>query len=111
MAASTEFDSLLWQTVQISTRTGHTQRGVPTFSTDASTFNAQWEPNPHEVRDDRGNVVEAQGTLIVMSTGGFGPQAKVTLPDGSNAPILSIARVPGATGVHHLEIELGWSVG
>lgn len=107
MAASTEWSDLIWQTVTVSTRSGHSQYGVPSFGS-ASTYDAQWEPMPEEVRDQQGNVVEAQGTLIIMTTADISPQAKITLPDGSSPPVLSVARVPGATGTHHVEAVLGF---
>lgn len=110
MAASTDFDELMTgQTVTIAARASYSSYGVPAFSTSATTYKCRWVEKRGTVRDSQGAEQPQRGILWVMSTAVVSPDAKVTLPDGTTPPVLSVEAFSDEGGrFHHLKLALGY---
>lgn len=111
MSAAEDFDDMLGgQTVVVYARTGYSSYGVPAHSASGSTYKCRWVEKRGTVRDSQGAEQPQRGILWVMSTAAFSPDVKITLPDGTVAPILSVDSYPDELGrYHHSKLAMGYA--
>lgn len=102
------FESLMKQSVVVRARTGHNTHGEASYSTTSSTFRARVVRRPGQVRDTEGNVVRYGTIAWVASTGTINVTDKVTLPDGTFPPLLSVEMYPDEDGNHHAKLLFGY---
>ena len=110
MGFTTELLTLMDSTIKISTRTAHSNYGEPTFTGSTTSYRARIVHKPGYMRDATDEDVAYQHVLWVRSTGAVSITAsdRLTLPDGSTPPILSVERYPDETGPHHVVIHTGY---
>lgn len=101
------FTSLMPSTVTIAGRTGHSNYGVPTWST-GTTYRARIVHKPRFVRVDEAHTLAIRHDVWIASTGNtITADDRITLPDGSTPPILAVERYEDADGPHHVHLMLG----
>lgn len=100
---------LLTQTIVVSTRSGHTAYGAPSFSSSPTTYAARIVDKPGFVRGNTGEDVAYRSVAWIASTGGLHMDDRYTLPDGSAPPVVSLERYPDENGAyHHARLFFGW---
>ena len=109
MAFSTLFLPMMDSTIKVSTRTGHGTYGQGTFAASTTNYRARIVRRPGYVRAPDGEDIEYRDIVWARSTGSVSITAsdRVTLPDGSTPPIVSVERYPDDDGAHHVKILLG----
>lgn len=112
MSLESSLRSLMDQTVTRNAAATLGFRGQETFSTTTQTYAARVEGHQHVVVNPEGKEVLAKTVIYVgtTSTGGvpaFTVNDKITLPDASTPPILSVDTVRDASGVHHQAVHCG----
>ena len=106
MAWSTEWNALMSDTVTVSSFSALSTDGygVASYSTGTS-YPARVVRTNELVRDFNGVEVVSNVTAWINTTGGIATDAKITLPDGSSPPILSIDTFPDEDGLHHTRVR------
>lgn len=108
MAFESAFLELMGSTIKISTRTGHSNYGAPTFSNTTTSYRARIVDQPSFVRTAENETVEVQTVCWVRSTGGtITVDDRITLPGGATPQIVGVERYPDEDGHHHVKILLG----
>jgi len=98
--------ALMPHTVTVRARTGIDGYGKPSYAAGTS-VRARVSFRPTKVRGADGQDVVARGTAILSEPLDVSPHDRLTLPDGSEPPILASAKVPDAKGFHHTSIFFG----
>lgn len=101
-----EFLALMPSTVSISTRSGHSNYGEPSFGT-ATSYRARVVNKAGFVRTPSGESVEVTSVCWVASTGTIDISDRITLPDGTTPQIVMVERYPDGDGTHHHRLSLG----
>lgn len=100
-----EFLELMTETATVTKRlTGPGSRnlyGVTTFATLSSPFRGRYVRKNRMVRTVSGDEVVSRSHFYFHGTPGLEPEDKVTLPDGTSPPILSVESYPDDHGSHH----------
>lgn len=107
MSLETDFRDLCVQTVTVLARTGRNSDGSDSFTGTASTYRARVANTKKWVRNSEGVATQASHMAWILSTGIIAADSKITLPDGSTPPLLSIANYPDQDGGHHVEAMFG----
>lgn len=101
-----EFLALMPSTVTISTRSGHSNYGEPSFGSGTS-YRARVVNKSGFVRNAQGENVEVTSICWVASTGSIDISDRITLPDGTTPQIVMVERFPDGDGTHHHKLSLG----
>lgn len=109
MSFSTQFLTMMDSTIKISTRSGHDQYGAATFGATTYSHRARIVEERGYVRGAGDETIEFKSVLWARSTGSTRIVAtdRVTLPDGTTPPIVSVERYPDESGPNHVKIYLG----
>lgn len=107
MSFENEFTDLMPDTITVNSYTGADKYGNPTYSTSSNTYSARVVDKQKLVRADNGEEQVAKTTVYVASTGSIDPNDKITLPDNSTPPVLSVDAFPDEDGTHHIAIYFG----
>lgn len=113
MSFEEAFLSLMDSTVKVSTRSGHSNYGEPTFSNTTTSYRARIVQKPSFVRDAEGETVSVSHVLWVRSTAAvtITVDDRVTLPTGMaqgvTPRVLAVERYPDDDGIHHTKIMMG----
>ena len=78
--------------------------GAPTYSTQSSTFAARVVYENTLVRAFDGTQSVARTHVTVATTAIWNPKDKVTLPDGTYPPMISMNIIPDENGAHHIKM-------
>lgn len=89
--------ALMPHTVTIAHKTGQDQYGAPTWGV-ATSWQARVESMVKMVRDANGLQAVSQSQVYLAGVAGTGIRDKVTLPNGTSPPILSVLTMPDETG-------------
>jgi hypothetical protein len=102
MAWDDAYLDLMPHTVIINDLSGTNRYGEEVYSTQATTYQARVLRKPKLVRDFIGDEVVSHTTVWLASTGpAIEATAQVTLPDGSQPPLISVEEYPDEDGLHH----------
>ena len=109
MSYSTEFDSMLNDTVVVKDLNSFSTDGymTPVFSTSASTFKARVVRKQELVRTFAGTEELAVTVAWVASTSTFEPTAQITVNGSTLGPVMAAAAFPDEDGVHHQKLWWG----
>lgn len=112
MSLQSQLRSLMDQTVTKKAVGSMDMRGAVTFSTAVVTYAARVEGHQQVVVDTAGKEVLARTTVFVgtTTTGGtpaFTTRDRITLPDGTTPPILSVDTVRDENSIHHQVVYCG----
>lgn len=115
MSASDEFSDVLNQTITIEPVTGYDKFGKRTYGT-AVSYECRIVEKLERVVDFDGRDTSA--TTVVWGLGhptsgvpNVGPDSRVTLPDGTQPPVIYYAVYPDETGRdHHFKIAFGRTI-
>jgi len=112
MSIDRELLTLMTDTVTWSTASTLSQYGVPTWAGTGHSMAARIVTRHDEIRDADGQVRAARATVWCASTNGstFIPTVddRITLPDGTTPPILTVETYPDEIGTHHHKIAIGY---
>lgn len=109
MGFESAFLELMPITISVSTRTSHDNYGQPVYSATVRQFRARYTKQQNFSRDTNGEPVRVSGTLwIACSTRDINESDRITLPDGTTPPIVSVTRQSDDDGVHHHKVSLGF---
>lgn len=89
--------ALMPHSVTIAHKTGQDQYGAPTWGA-GTAWQARVEGKVTLVRDAQGLQAVSRSQVYLSGVAGTGIRDKVTLPNGTSPPILSVATVPDETG-------------
>jgi hypothetical protein len=93
-----EFGDLLHDTVSVETFASRSAvGGAPSFNT-PQTVLGRWVRRPRLVRSADGSVLTASSFIRIPPVSGLTPEGRVTLPDGSKPPIVSVETMPDEDG-------------
>ena len=112
MSLPTALRALLTRTVTIASASSRDAGGAATYGT-AVTYPARVEHRQRQVKDGNGRDVLATTVVYVgTNTTGAGlpsatPQSRITLPDGTTPPILTVERQDDLDGAHHEVVFCG----
>ncbi len=111
MAWDDEFLELMPETITIEPVTGRDEYSARTFGT-ATSHRARVTTQVLRVLDFNGNINLSQTVVWVAPTPDAIPtdvlaDARITLPDGTQPPLLSAAVVSDEDGPHHLKLMFG----
>lgn len=106
-------EELMGDTITIATvsagSTGASLYGVPAYTTTAVTHKAHYTKDRRDTRDNQGNTVAQSGTVwLAGSTTTVALTAKITLPDGTSPPIISVTHYSDADGLYGQRLALGF---
>lgn len=103
------FLSMMDSTIKISTRTGHSNYGEPTYASSTSSYRARVVEKPGYVHTPGGEDVAYSHVIWAASTGAV----SITVSDrltvgGVVRPMVAVERYPDETGPHHVKILCGY---
>ncbi len=98
--------ALMFHTVTVEPFTGRDEYGRPTYGA-ATQYRARVVGMQRLVRTPDGAEKVSATTVYLASAPGVGPEDRVTLPDGSQPPILVVSRMPDDRGWHHEVVYCG----
>ena len=109
MSFSTSLLPLMPSTVKVSTRTGHSNYGAPTFAGTTASYRCRVLEAPGYLRDVAGEGIAYRHVAWVRSTGATSITAsdRVTLPDGTTPPVLRVERFSDDNGENHVKVYFG----
>lgn len=108
MAFESAFLSMMPSTIKVSTRTGHSNYGEPTFAATTTNYRARIVDKPGFVRTANGETIEFTSVCWIASTGGtITVDDRVTMPGGTTPQIVAVERYPDQDGNHHVKLMLG----
>ena len=96
--------------ITVSSLFGYDDYAQPTYSTASSmvsTYSARVVYKPTKTMSFQGEEVISSVTVIVASTTPINATDLVTLPDGSQPPLISVSQYPGPDGLHHQTLLMG----
>jgi len=97
---------LLLQTITLERRTGLDQYGAHTYGT-AESLAARVVNRLRMVRNVAGQEVTSNTTIWIIGNNDIKAVDRITLPDGTQPPIIDVLTYPDETGVtHHQEVLL-----
>ena len=104
---------LMTETIVWSTAGALSSYGVPTWSTgNGHSMAARILREHDEIRDKTGGVKEAQGTIWCAAVHGstFIPDTstRLSLPDGTSPPVLTVETIPDENGTPHHKVKFGY---
>jgi len=104
MSWSTEFESMLPQTITVKSLTGLSTDGygTATFGS-ATTYKARIVREQTLVRTLEGTEEMADTTVWIASTSTFAASSLITLPGSLTPPLKSLDAYPDEDGIHHLK--------
>lgn len=110
MSFSTVFLTMMDSTIKVSTRTGHSNYGAPTFAGTTTNFRARIVHKPGYVRGAENEEVAYRHVAWVRSTGSVSITAsdRITMPDGTTPPVVGVERYPDDDGPNHVKIFMGY---
>lgn len=97
---------LLPHTVSHAALTGRDDFGAPTYGA-ATEYAARVVYEPKLVRSAPGDVVVAAGYVWLNGAPAVDPADRITLPDATTPPIVSVERFPDEGGDHHTKVYFG----
>lgn len=101
--------ALMTQTIRVSTRSGHTAYGAPSFAATATTYRARIVDRPGFTRGNTGEDVAYRSIAWIASTGSLHVDDRYLLPDGTSPPVVALERYPDERGAyHHAKLFFGW---
>ncbi|MFG5121797.1 hypothetical protein [Methylorubrum sp. POS3] len=101
-----DLQDLFSSTVQHAAAVGYTRQGSATYGT-PKPYRARVLYRARLVRDARGNSVVARGEAWIAGTPSVGLDDALTLPDGSNPPILTVELLMDEAGPSHVHVFFG----
>lgn len=102
--------ALMPDTITVAPLSGVDDYGEETFATlssEISTYDARVVYKPTRTENFQGEEVIASVTVYCASTSPFSATDQITLPDGSQPPLISISQYPGPDGLHHQTLLMG----
>jgi hypothetical protein len=78
-----------------------------TGSSEVATYTARVSYKPTRTLSFQGEEVISAVTVTVASTTPINATDLVTLPDGSQPPLISVSQHPGPEGLHHQTLMMG----
>ena len=101
------FLDLMPHTITVNVFDAVNQYGEETYSTSASTYTAMVEEHPQIVRDSFGELTLASHLAYIASTARIPVTSQITLPDGSQPPLIRSDVFSDEDGIHHVVIFFG----
>ena len=105
-------EELMGDTITVATVTAGSASalyGVPSYTTSVTTLKAHYTKDHRETRDNQGNTVAQSGTVwLAGSTTTVEVTAKITLPDGTSPPIISVTHYSDGDGLYGQRLALGF---
>ncbi len=80
--------------------------GVPTYGS-ATSYSCRVVYKNQRVLSSDGNEVVARGMIWFAGVPDIDPNDKITMPDGSAPPIISVERYTDEVGLHHTKVFFG----
>ena len=110
MAFSTDLLTLLPSTLKVSTRSSHSNYGEPSFAATTSSYRCRVLQKPGYLRMADSEEVAYKAVAWVRSTGATSITAsdRVTLPDGTRPPVLSVERYSDEDGPNHCMVYFAY---
>lgn len=107
MSIDNALTEIMVDTITIASVTAKTAYGVRTWGTATTINHCRVQSGDHKVLDSDGSEKVAVGKVYVPGSPTVTMNDKLTLPDGSQPPILLIDRVGDEIGSHHTVIHYG----
>lgn len=101
-----DFLALMPHTVTIQPLTGRDEYSRPTYGPGIQ-YRARVVGKQKLVRAADGSERVSATTIYVVGVSGISPEDRITLPDGSQPPILAVSRMPDERGDHHEVVYCG----
>ena len=101
-----DWADLMKERVTIAPFVSRDSYGVPTYGSGVS-YKCRIGHSSKWVRKSDGSIVVASAAVWIEGSPEITPQAKLTLPNGSTPPIISVDRFFDDRGAHHVKIYLG----
>ena len=98
-----DFLDLMPDTVELQELVAHDAYGRPQYGSPAS-YRARLSLAPHRLRQPDGHELLARGAAWLASTEAISPEALLTLPDGSQARVVSVELPGDEAGRHHVKL-------
>lgn len=106
MTIEVEFLELMTQTVTIAPFSSNNAYGEPSFGT-AVSYSARVVNKPKMIRNAQGKEVVSMAQTWLYGSPTVTPDDRITLPDGTQPPILYVAQYPDENGAHHEVVYTG----
>lgn len=102
-----DFADMMPHTVTHEEFASRDEYGLPAYGSPAS-LKARVSYRPHKVRTPAGDEVVARGEVWLNTAGTtVDTEDRITLPDGSTPPILSVDGLSDELGAHHAKVHFG----
>lgn len=101
-----DWASMMPHTVEVQQRTGLDAYAKPSYGA-AVQYRARVVYKNSNVRARDGQVIVARGFVWVNGTPVITVDDRITLPDSTHPPILSVERYPDELGDHHIKVFFG----
>ena len=98
---------LMPHTITVAALDGVDDYAEPTYSTDVASYPARVVYKPTRTHSFQGEEVIASVSVTVASTTPITATDLVTLPDGSQPPLISVSQYPSPDGLHHQTLLMG----
>lgn len=102
MPISDWFD-LMPDTITVEPFLSRDSYGVPSYSA-STNYKSRVIQKPTRVLAANGEEVVAKGVIWVGASPGITAEDRITLPDGSTPPIISVSSIPDDSGDHHEKV-------
>ncbi len=107
MAFEDDFLELMPHSIIVKSYTSMDGYGKPTYSTAGSTYAGRCSYKQKLVRAMDGTQQVSSANVVLNCTGTINPDDKITLPDGTVRPVLSVGAEWDNESQHHVRIFFG----
>jgi hypothetical protein len=107
MSIDTALTEIMIDTITVASVTAKTAYGVRTWGTATTISNCRVQTGSHKVLDSEGTEKVASGKVYVPGSPTITINDKLTLPNGSQPPIIKVVSVNDQSGANHMVIHYG----
>lgn len=107
MAIDSLLTDLMIESISVAAVASKDAYGKRTWGSPSTISNCRVQTGDHKILDSLGQEKVANGRIYVPGAPTLTLNDKITLPDGSSPPILSIERFGDENGSHHSVIHYG----